>query len=180
NTFAWSTSRPRPNAKNATLRMSRPAAGTARALIARSAGGGHLFARGRHEHQDAVEAREVHRGGSVDVLVAAELALDDLGHLGDGNSAWEPPALAASHEKIPDLHVVTRVDHLDLATVARRISRSSDEAPRARPFIFHVHAERRVDRELDIHGVACDVKDRANHPVGRDDGHMGPHIARAP
>ena len=44
---------------------------------------------GRDEHEDAVEAREVHRGRGVDVLIAAELALDDLRDARDRDAARE-------------------------------------------------------------------------------------------
>src|ERR1700722_1962753 len=129
-------SSPMPRARNATLRISRPAARTAGGL----AGGGGtwgvgsgLVARRRDEHEDAVEAREVHCGSGVDVLVAAELALDDLRHPGDRDSAREPSTLAARHEQVADLDVVARVDHLDLAAVAGRVARAADDPPGARP-----------------------------------------------
>src|SRR5580704_18021738 len=106
-----------PSARKATLRMSRPAARTARGLIAGGAGWRRLVARDGDEHENVIEPREVHRGGGVHVLVASELALDDLRHARDRDPAREPPSLAARHEQIADLDVVARIDHLDLAAV---------------------------------------------------------------
>src|SRR5580698_90153 len=168
-----------PSARNATLRMSLPAARTARGLIARGAGGRSLVARSRHEDEDVVEAREVDRGGGVHVLIAAELALDDLRDPGDGDAAGEPAALAARHQEIADLDVVARVDHLDLAAVARRVSGAADEASRPRALVLHVDPEGGVHGELDVDRVAGDVQHRADDAVGRDDRHVRAHVARS-
>src|ERR1019366_1691962 len=182
NTFAWSMSSPRPSARNATLRISRPAASsTARRLIARGAGreGRALVARRGHEDEHVVEAREVDRRRRVDVLITTELALHGLRDPGDGNAAREPSSLAAGHEEIADLDVVARVDHLDFAAVAGGVSGPADEAAGARPLVFDVDAEGRVDRELHVDRVACDVEDRADHAVRGDDRHVRPDVARA-
>src|SRR5579884_3985292 len=83
-TLAWRRRSPRPTARNAMFRTSAPP-GTRR-LALRSpawtageggAGRGRLLV-GPDEDQHVVEAREVDRGRCVHVLVAPELALDDL------------------------------------------------------------------------------------------------------
>ena len=96
-----------------------------------------------------------------------------------GMPAREPASLAARDEEIADLHLVARVDHLDLARVARRVARAAHEAARVRALVLDVDAERRVDRELDVDRVARDVEHRADDAVGRDDRHVRPHVARA-
>ena len=138
-----------------------------------------LFARRRHEHEHRFQAREVHRRRRVDVLVAPELALHDLRHARDRDAAREPLALAAGDEQVADLDLVARVDHLDLARVARRIARAAHEAARVRALVLDVDAERRVDGELHVHRVARDVQHGADDAVGRDHGHVRPDVARA-
>ena len=93
--------------------------------------------------------------------------------------AREPPALAARDEQIADLDLVARVDHLDLARVARRVAGAAHEAARVRALVLDVDAERRVDRELHVDRVARDVEHRADDAVGRDDRHVRPDVARA-
>ena len=88
-------------------------------------------------------------------------------------------ALAARHEEIADFHVVARVDHLDLAAVARRIASPADEPARACALVLDVDPEGGVDRELYVHRISRDMKHGADHAVGRDDGHVRPDVARA-
>ena len=88
-----------------------------------------------------------------------------------------PLPLVTSRSPISDL--VARVDHLDLAAVARRVARPADEPARARALVLDVDPEGGVDRELHVHRVARDVQDRADHAVGRDDRHVRPDVARA-
>ena len=97
-----------------------------------------------------------------------------------GSPPREPLPLAARHEKIADLDLVARVDHLDLAGVALRVARAADEAARVGALVLDVDAERRVDRELHVHRVARDVEHLADDAVRRDDRHVRADVARPP
>src|SRR5262249_46351942 len=122
---------------------------------------------------------EVHGGEGLDLLVAPQLSFDRLGDTRDRQSAREPLALAARDKQVSDLHLVARVDHLDLARIARRIPCPTYEPPRVRALVFHVPTAGGVDRELHVDRVAGDISHRSDHAIGRDDGHVLANVSRA-
>src|SRR5689334_21818305 len=153
NRLAWTRRSTRPATKNAVLRTSLPSA-TAGAAGARGELRQPLVGRRRDDDEDVVEARAVDRGDRLDLLVAAELALDDLRDPRDREATREPLPFAARHEEITDFDLVARVDHLDLARIALRIAGAAHEAARVRALVLHVDPEGGVDAEPHVDRVA--------------------------
>src|SRR5690606_9334524 len=113
----------------------------------------------------AVESREIDRRLGDHRLVATEVALDHLGHLGDRDALWKAAADAARDQQIADLDLVGPTHVLDPDRVLRLVAHAAHEAAGTRTRDDHVHTEAGVGHQLHGGPVAADVANEAHRPA---------------